>query len=130
MPTYALVLAGVVRNLVDHSTSATAQATLAGSVAVDVGVQRITIGDLYDGTNFTAGPPPTPRFPVESLNNLFGGKVTNAELTSLGIAIQTDQQLRVIWDLFAGHRITTAEFLDALVLKSLMTSVRRDQFRV
>lgn len=130
MPTYALITAGVVRNVVVASTAIIAQSMLSGSVAVDVTALRVSPGDTYNGTVFTAGPASSPFFPAETLQDLFGGKVTPAELTALGNAIQSDQQLRVIWDLFAGQRLSTAAFLDALVTKGLITAARRDQFRV
>lgn len=131
MPTYALVVTTLVRNVVIAASILDAQSVLPGSTVVDIGTQRVSPGDTYNGSVFSPGPSPAPTFPTsETFQNLFGGKVTPAELTALGVAIQTDQQLRVIWDLFAGWRMSTAEFLDALVLKGLMTSTRRDQFKV
>lgn len=130
MPSYALITGGIVRNVIVAASVIDAQSFIPGSTAVDVTSLRVSLGDTYNGSVFSPGPPPTPAFPTEAVQDLFGGKVTPAELTSLGVAIQTDQQLRVIWDLFAGQRLSSSAFLDALVSKGLITSLRREQFKV
>lgn len=129
MAKYALVVTGVVRNVVEASTAAVAQSMLTGSVAVDVTALRVSPGDTYNGSVFTAGPPPNTNFP-EEFQDLFCGKVTPAELITIGVAVTTDSQLRVIWDLFVGQRMSIEKFLDNLVLKNLITSARRAEFKV
>lgn len=130
MPTYALIINTTVQNIIIASSVVTAESMLTGCTAIDIGTQRVSPGDTYNGSVFSPGPGTSPSFPIEIFQNLFGGKVTPAELTTLGLTIQTDQQLRVIWDLFAGWRMNTSDFLDVLVLKGIMTPARRDQFKV
>lgn len=131
MPTYALVVSTVVQNVVVASSPAAAQSVLPGSTAVDIGSQRVSVGDTYNGTVFSPGPARVPLFLPEALQDVFGGRVTPAELTALGNLINTDSAHRVMWDMFAGgSRITTEVYLNYLVSRGTISASRRDQFKV
>lgn len=130
MPTYALVIGGVVRNIVIAPASSVALGLLQGADAVDVTGLNVSPGYLYNGSTFSPGAPHVQNFLVEHLNDLFGVKVLPSELSAIGLAVQTDQQFKITWDLFTGQRLSTTAFLDALVSKGIITASRRDQFKV
>jgi hypothetical protein len=130
MSKFALIISGVVINVVVADTAITAGAALPGASAVLVDGLLVSPGDTYNGVSFTAHALTPVKFMDEGLFDVFGSKVTGAELTALGTLVNTDPQHRIMWDMFAGLRISTETYLSYLVLKGTISAARRDQFKV
>lgn len=129
MPNFAQIVSGVVVNVVVADTAATAISTLPGSSVVLADGLFVSPGDTYNGVSFTAHALTPVKFIDESLFDVFGSKVTGAELTVLGNLVSTDPQHRIMWDMFAGLRISTETYLNYLMLKGTISAARRDQFK-
>ena len=130
MTTYAVIILGVVRNVVIAISPAVAQSTISGSTVVDVGALSVTIGDLYNGTVFTPGPSPSAQFRSEVLSDFFSTRITSSELSLISTALLSNAPLRMSWDMYSGGRMSMSAFLDVLVSNGIFTPLRRDQFRI